>query len=505
MKRIVSLLTLSVIAVFFCVTLSSCSTPIFGFTVTDEGVVVTDLKNDRFYAGATVNFGSDVLGDLAGGLVALNDDLFADVDSITKVLIPEGVTRIGARAFAGCDNLEEVILPSTLEYIGEDAFADCPKLKTNTEAVGEHEFKLCYLGTPDNDYFALVGYDNSVISADDDGATYSFNVNEQTVIIASGALKGKSVCATELYIPDSVRYIGEHAFRNASLKKAVVSKNLQTIGVGAFEGCDSLGELTIPFVGSEAHDSFAEIVTEPEATHFGYIFGASRFDFNKTKVPEALTSVTVTGTSPIASYAFKDCTSLRDITVAAEVRSIGFGAFKGCDSVEFMSLPFVGASAAGKENAHLGYVFGALDYTWNTDCVPETLTEIHITGSAYIGEHAFEDLTSIKRMYLYEKVNGVSATAFENCSFGYNGLNGAFYLGSPDCEYLVLVELRDKSAREFIVESTVKVIADGAFADCDSLTRINYCSNRTDWNKIYIGNGNDVLDKARITYNYVKK
>lgn len=60
-----------------------------------------------------------------GEVVAICGFSFMENESITGVIIPEGVEWIGSEAFAGCKNLESVMLPSTLWTISDRAFADC--------------------------------------------------------------------------------------------------------------------------------------------------------------------------------------------------------------------------------------------------------------------------------------------------------------------------------------------------------------------------------------------
>ena len=45
------------------------------------------------------------------------------------VVIPSGVTRIGARAFYGCSSLSSVVIPEGVTRIGRDVFSGCTELK----------------------------------------------------------------------------------------------------------------------------------------------------------------------------------------------------------------------------------------------------------------------------------------------------------------------------------------------------------------------------------------
>lgn len=49
---------------------------------------------------------------------------------LTRVALPEGMTRVGDFAFVGCRGIQELELPSTLVTIGTGAFIDLPSLES---------------------------------------------------------------------------------------------------------------------------------------------------------------------------------------------------------------------------------------------------------------------------------------------------------------------------------------------------------------------------------------
>ena len=56
-------------------------------------------------------------------------DQFENCTSLTKIVIPEGVTSLPERIFSGCASLAEVTLPSTLtEFNGKNIFSGCTSL-----------------------------------------------------------------------------------------------------------------------------------------------------------------------------------------------------------------------------------------------------------------------------------------------------------------------------------------------------------------------------------------
>jgi hypothetical protein len=88
-----------------------------------KGVIITKYKG----AATEVKIPAAYQGIPARGIGA---EAFYENETITSVVIPEGVTTIltvyvrGAKgAFTGCKNLAQVTLPSTLESIGDSAFS----------------------------------------------------------------------------------------------------------------------------------------------------------------------------------------------------------------------------------------------------------------------------------------------------------------------------------------------------------------------------------------------
>jgi len=85
------------------------------FNVNENGVLVD-------YIGS----GGDVI--IPVGVTSIGAQAFALNNNITSVTIPEGVTEIGEGAFVFCKSLANVELPSTLTTIGDGAFAFCYSL-----------------------------------------------------------------------------------------------------------------------------------------------------------------------------------------------------------------------------------------------------------------------------------------------------------------------------------------------------------------------------------------
>ena len=65
---------------------------------------------------------------------------------ITSVILPEGLTAIGANAFSGCAGLTSVSIPSSVTSIGENAFWDCTELKNITYTGTEPQKQAIEIG-----------------------------------------------------------------------------------------------------------------------------------------------------------------------------------------------------------------------------------------------------------------------------------------------------------------------------------------------------------------------
>lgn len=105
-------------------------------------------------------------------------DAFSSCNSLTNVVIPEGVTEIDKSAFEGCTSLTNVTIPASVTTIGYGIFSNCTSL-TTAGPIGEIE--------------------------------YSINFGWTDTIPANAFYSCDSLVS--IVIPDSVKEIGDSAFR----------------------------------------------------------------------------------------------------------------------------------------------------------------------------------------------------------------------------------------------------------------------------------------------------
>ena len=96
------------------------------FNFVRSGVVYETVGNEEVEVrGYVDNLAEDLTVDsTANGynVVAISEGAFADCEALRRVVISEGIQRIGSMAFDGCTALEEVELPASVTEIAEDAF-----------------------------------------------------------------------------------------------------------------------------------------------------------------------------------------------------------------------------------------------------------------------------------------------------------------------------------------------------------------------------------------------
>jgi len=339
-------------------------------------------------------------------------------------MIPDSVTSIGQRAFSGCSGLTSVTIPSSVSYVGEYAFNGCGNLTNivvNAGTIADYAFEGC--GDE-----AWVG----------NGIPLSLTIGESVTNIGTYAFW----CCyglTSVTIPSSVSYVGAYAFNRCdNLTNIVV--NAGTIAYNAFAGC-----------GDEA------------------------WEFNG--IPLSLTigeSVTNIGT-----YAFWRCYGLRDLTIPANVTTIGRDAFLEVDVTNlFIDVEYVGGDGTFLRrpgyDVPLTVVLGdSVKHVGNFLSSYECIDNLTIGENVEtIGEYAFGWCVGLKNVKIPDSVCDIGADAFFECdgltsvTLG-NGVTniGAYAFGA--CDDLTSVTFGNGVAN----------IDDWAFAYCTSLTNIVFEGN----------------------------
>ena len=283
------------------------------------------------------------------GLTSIGAWAFYGCFFLHSVVIPDGVTFIGDRAFVGC-SLSNIAIPDSVTRIGDHAFEDCGSLKSlvipdGVTSIGDCAFCSCssflikYISIPKsviclngNPFVKWDGkleclspnfiYEDDVLFNKDKSKIISFRnqairsyiIPSSVTSIGDSAFMGCSL--EEVAIPDSVTSIGDHAFEDCfSLTGIVIPDGVTSIGDHAFEGCESLRSVVIPDGVTSIGD---------------YAFSGCR-SLTDIVIPNSVTS--------IRDGAFFCCSNLADIVIPDGITSIGDRAFMGCSSLSSLVIP----------------------------------------------------------------------------------------------------------------------------------------------------------------------
>lgn len=242
---------------------------------------------------------------IPNSVTSIGSSAFSICTSLTSIILPEGLTLISDNIFSGCSSLTSVNIPNGVTTINSNAFDYCTSLASinipaSVTDIGDSPFKNCG---------ALL------ISVDEANSRYSsidgvlFN-KAQTQIIAYA----KDALQPNYTIPNSVKSIGNHAFRGCSkLASITIPTSVTSIRSHAFHDCSSLTSITLPNSAIYIYDyafygcSSLTSINIPE--------GVTKIDSDTFSYCSALTSITIPASvTSISTYAFDYCLALKTIT-----------------------------------------------------------------------------------------------------------------------------------------------------------------------------------------------
>ena len=327
---------------------------------------------------------------------------------VKRVLIGEGITRIGSHAFSDCKGIVDVILPQTLASIGTEAFSGCTSLRQimlpqSVTSIEEYAFVNCN------------NLKDICIQSLETWCGITFKSANSNPLYPSRFLNLNGQRIFSLTIPEGVTSIGDFAFYECrEIKKVTLPKSLERIGAYAFSGCTGLTELTLPdkvsYVGLNAFRDCSCI----SGLTVGRIIGEKTL--NELYIPtDNLKTVYITeAADAIAANAFKDCPKLFSVRIPATMRTVGKDAFFNCKclsrvditSVEdWCKIDFVCPYSNPLHRAPKLHLNG-MEVTCLT--VPEGVTKIK--------NYAFYNFAGMKLLYLPEGLTSIGESAFYQCS-----------------------------------------------------------------------------------------
>ena len=249
-------------------------------------------SNPLFYAHYLYQNGILVTNlSMVVGIDEISDIAFCNCKGLQGTLIiPTGVTRIGDEAFAG-SSVTNVIIPDSVNRIGYGAFGDIN-----------------------------AGYQESV---------YDYDISEAvTLKKVDGWVVDRSKLTTNELVLAGIRGIARAAFSYSSITNVVIAEGVH--GIGGFENCSRLEHVTIPNsatdIGDNAFYNCRKLtsVTIPDGvTSIGNCAFRDCSGLTDMTIPSSVTS--------IGDYAFDGCSGLTSVLLPKRFEgSLDKSVFAGC-------------------------------------------------------------------------------------------------------------------------------------------------------------------------------
>ena len=346
----------------------------------------------------------------------LSSVFYSAYQSITNIVISDGVTNIEYRAFYNCGGLTSVTIPDSVTSIGSEAFYNCRGLTSVTipdsvTSIGSSAFNGC---SGLRDVTVPQSVCNNRMSSVFPSAYQSI-----TNVVISGSVTNIANSAfsycnslTSVTIPNSVTSIGSSAFSGCSgLTSVTIPNSVTSIGNDAFVGCNGLTGVYISDLASWCRIAFDSGTANPlYCAHSLYLNGALISDLT---IPNNVAS--------IGAYAFYNCSTLTSVTIPDSVTSIGNQAFNGCSGLKDVTAPsrwafstlfpaaYSNIGSVVVPSGSSGIVSGAFrGCTSLTDItIPDTVTSI--------GDEAFYNCTSLETLSIPAGVTSYGVNCFEGC------------------------------------------------------------------------------------------
>ena len=431
---------------------------------------------------------------------SIGECAFMNCDTLTELIMPDGLQVIGEFAFWACYNLSEITIPARVTEIAEGTFMGCRSLAKVTflgrvTSIGNDAFygtrSLKHIDLPDS----LTSLGSGAFGQSHrDGETDRSGGLEE-IVLPAGLTKIEEDTFNSCYDMRSVHFlgkvtsIGDGAFcYTSSLLGIDLPESVCSIGKKAFSG-SGLQKILLPKDCVDVEpDAFASSALEafevdPGNTAFqagedGVLY--SRDGKQLVLYPSSRQEAAYTvrpGTVEIGAYAFYGVRNLEHIILPDSLREIGDYAFAQQPKLKEVVLP------EGLEDISSEYTFFYCDSLTELS-LPSTLRDIS-------GSYVFSGI-GITELVLPDGLQDISGDhIFSNCDAlsslqlpkDLELISGSWNFARTSIEKLTLpVMLQEiqgednfyacEKLSEVVLPAGLRILGDGSFGSCTSLEKI---------------------------------
>lgn len=235
-------------------------------------------------------------------------------------------------------------------------------------------------------------------------------------------------------------------------------------------------------------------------TELKYFTGLTKIDDNAFRGCTNLWKITFPDNiKEIGEYAFYECNDLQIIDIPNGVTKIGLRAFSGCSKVKYVSLPhsvitlgndcFDGVTGELIINCSIPDATFSSSY-WNGPFINSKFSSLIIGDEVdVIGEHSFNDVTSLTSLTMGNNVKNIGEYAFSGCTNLKSEIKipqsvismGRRVFGNCDSVTKIFIECENVGKEAFsncdslssvALSESVKIISENAFYGCPAITTI---------------------------------
>ena len=499
----------------------------------------TDNKDDQ---GLTYTLNADHTATVANYYNNTPDGVIDIPDTVTKDNIDYTVTAIGNNAFESL-NVSSVFIPATVTSIGPFAFRFCKFLATVTFAE-DSQLKSIGLGAfygIEQAYprFKEIKIPDSVETIGNAAFRYCQNLERIALPSALQTLSNVTfygcTALSEVTFPASLETIQVGAFGYCrNLSEVELPASLKTIQSYVFGGCSDLK--TVSYDGSleqwnhiTANNdvlgySCPSLVTDDYTAQFILVENDLPDHFPKTVTITKYTGTESTVILPstisnwpvtkIGEDAFQDNTTITSVTIPANVTEIGSNAFAGCTNLtsvnyagDWSNLTIQSGNPAVEDAAKDAANEQLFDFEFILNNTAVVVNNYKCKGTAAdvtipsrykgkpvtaINNAAFPN-SAVTSVTIPDSITSIPDAAFVNCSKLTNISipNSVTYIGFSAFSSCT-------SLKSITLPSSLSTIGNSAFAGCPSSMTVTYPGSKTQWDAIFKGSNNDVLENHLI-------